>query len=163
MSKHIVSIAIDTYDLAGITDRHLASLWHVAQANPADISDPAAGEIAEAIGREIIRRFLSTTPPELWAHQGRHASWCELQAAREAKSSTRAELRGLAARVRKLGNLYEGPDGCGTEGTELSERIEADITRLAAMEHAGMDRRGGAGGVSDGRVGGVGGGAHGPL
>ena len=78
MSKHTITFDIDTGALRQYSDEHLASLWHVAQANPADIADRAAGEEAEAIGREIIRRWLCTTPPALWHHQGRHADWVQL-------------------------------------------------------------------------------------
>lgn len=78
MSAHAITIIIDTSKLRDYTDQYLATLWHVAQANPADISDTNAGRVAEAIGREIIRRFLATTPPELYAHQGHHAAWHQL-------------------------------------------------------------------------------------
>jgi hypothetical protein len=77
--KTNITIEIDTHRLADFNDQHLATLWHVAQANPAPISDRAAGEIAEAIGREIIARWLRTVPPELWHHQGRHHFWDILQ------------------------------------------------------------------------------------
>lgn len=79
-----ITFQIDTDNLSGFTDTHLASLWHVAQANPAQMEDVAAGRVAESIGREIIRRFLASTPPELWAHQGSHAGFCELLALRNA-------------------------------------------------------------------------------
>jgi hypothetical protein len=46
------------------------------------MEDRAAGEIAELIGRKIIRRFLKEVEPSLWSHQGRHADWYELQALR---------------------------------------------------------------------------------
>lgn len=78
MSTHDITITIDTSRLSGFTDQYLATLWHVAQANPADISDPAAGRVAEAIGREIITRFLAATGPELYSHQGHHATWHQL-------------------------------------------------------------------------------------
>lgn len=71
--KTTVTITIDTDTLSGVTDQYLASLWHVAQTNPVDgFENKEAGELAEQIGREIIRRFLATTPPELWAHQASH-------------------------------------------------------------------------------------------
>ena len=79
MSIHTVTITIDINNLSHCDDTYLASLWHVAQANPADISDLAAGKIAEAIGREIIRRFLAATPAELYTHQGHHATWYALK------------------------------------------------------------------------------------
>jgi hypothetical protein len=78
VSKHAITIPIDTDRLRDFTDQYLSTLWHVAQANPADISDVAAGRIAEAVGREIIRRFLASTPPELYHHQGHHADWHKL-------------------------------------------------------------------------------------
>lgn len=74
-----ISISFDKDALQNYTDGHLAALWHVAQANPAPIEDHDAGEIAESIGREIIRRFLARTSPELWRHQGRHYYWNELR------------------------------------------------------------------------------------
>ena len=76
--KTSITITVDEAALPGLTDDYLVALWHAAQANPAPIEDRAAGLAAEAIGREIIRRFLANTPPELWAHQGRHAEWHEL-------------------------------------------------------------------------------------
>jgi hypothetical protein len=60
-------------------DSHLATLWHVAQANPAPHGDHAAGELVERIGREIIHRWLSAAQPELWHHQGRDYYWNELR------------------------------------------------------------------------------------
>lgn len=69
-----ITIPVDIDTLSHLEDRYLAALWHVAQANPAPIADRAAGDMAEAIGREIIRRFLAATSPLLWAHQGRHAA-----------------------------------------------------------------------------------------
>lgn len=77
--KTTISIEIDTQSLETLSDQYLAQLWHVAQANPAPIEDPAAGDVTEAIAREIVRRWLASVPPELWAHQGRHAPWAELQ------------------------------------------------------------------------------------
>ncbi|NHR06684.1 hypothetical protein HA052_15960 [Chromobacterium haemolyticum] len=76
--KTTVAIEIDTDRLRDLTDTHLAELWHIAQANPVDIEDRDAGELVEEIGREIIRRFLMNTTPELWAHQGRHHFWNNL-------------------------------------------------------------------------------------
>ncbi len=62
--------------LQNYTDQYLVALWHIAQANPADpFTDPRAGEFAEMIGREIIRRFLRATSPPLWEHQGGHFNW----------------------------------------------------------------------------------------
>ena len=76
MSKHTVTIEIDTDSLQSVTDEYLATMWHVAQANPADgFKSPEPGRLAEAIGREIIRRFLATTPAQLYLHQGHHYDW----------------------------------------------------------------------------------------
>lgn len=70
-----ITFDIDTTKLDSYTDRHLAELWHIAQANPTDgFASPEPGELAERIGREIIRRFLANTPPALWNHQGAHHS-----------------------------------------------------------------------------------------
>jgi hypothetical protein len=71
--KTDITITLDTDALTSYTDQHLATLWHVAQANPMDgFKNSEPGQLAEKIGREIIRRFLASTPPELWSHQGRH-------------------------------------------------------------------------------------------
>lgn len=80
--KTSITIDIDTDGLASVTDSHLAALWHVGQANPAPITDRSAGQLAELIGREIIRRWLDRTGAELWAHQGAHAylPWREQEA-----------------------------------------------------------------------------------
>lgn len=86
--KTRITIDIDTDALGNLTDTYLAALWHAAQANPAPIRDREAGAVAECIGREIIRRFLADTPPELWAHQGGHADWYALHIAREATVTT---------------------------------------------------------------------------
>lgn len=76
--KTAITFSIDTAKLDGYTDQHIAQLWHIAQANPAPITDRDAGELAESIGREIIKRWLQALPPELWAHQGRHYYSCIL-------------------------------------------------------------------------------------
>ena len=80
-----ITFRIDTGTLPQVTDRYLAALWHIAQANPAPIEDAGAGDLAEYIGREIIRRFLAATPPELWAHQERHAEFCKRLALQQAE------------------------------------------------------------------------------
>jgi hypothetical protein len=53
-------------------------LWHVAQASPAPQADHAADELAERIGREIIRRWLKAAEPELYHDHGRSYYWAEL-------------------------------------------------------------------------------------
>jgi hypothetical protein len=78
MQRTAITIEIDISRLAHYSDSHLAALWHLAQVNPAPIEDQDAGELAERIGREIIRRWLQASPPELWRHQGHHHYWHEL-------------------------------------------------------------------------------------
>lgn len=73
--KQTVTITIDTDSLESYTDTYLATLWHVTQANPASHGDRNAGDLAELVGREIIRRFVANTRPELWVHQGRDHYW----------------------------------------------------------------------------------------
>jgi hypothetical protein len=71
-----ITFKIDTDSIQSCTDQYVAGLWHIAQANPADqYASPVPGLLAEAIGREIIRRFLAMTSPELWRHQGCHFDW----------------------------------------------------------------------------------------
>ena len=70
--KTSITFEVDTDKLESFTDVHLSHLWHISQANGAPFGDAEACEVAELIGREIIRRWLLSTPVELWAHQGRH-------------------------------------------------------------------------------------------
>jgi hypothetical protein len=79
MGKHQITIELDDSRLGSYQDTHLAMCWHLAQANPAPHGDRAAGELVERIGREIIRRWLKATPPELWRHQGRDHYWQQLR------------------------------------------------------------------------------------
>ena len=72
MTTHVIAIEIDDGKLASYADEYLAMCWHAAQHNPADHGDYMAGQLAERIGREIIRRWLRGVAPELWHHQGRH-------------------------------------------------------------------------------------------
>jgi hypothetical protein len=78
VSKTEITITIDGDDLGGCSDEFLALAWHVAQHNPAPHGDRDAGDLAEHIGREIIRRWLRTVPPSLWGHQGRDYYWSQL-------------------------------------------------------------------------------------
>ncbi len=78
MTKISITIDIDDGDLARASNEYLALYWHVAQANPAEYGDKAAGELAERVGREIIRRWLGEVAPALWTHQGRDHYWSEL-------------------------------------------------------------------------------------
>lgn len=71
--KASITFEIDTDRLSGYGDQYLASLWHIVQSNPAPIEDRDAGRLAESVGREIIRRFLSRTSVPLWNVQGSHA------------------------------------------------------------------------------------------
>lgn len=73
-----VTVTIDHAELGRASNQQLALYWHVAQHNPASINDEAAGDLAETIGREIIRRWLGGTAPELYRHQGRHYHWGQL-------------------------------------------------------------------------------------
>lgn len=77
-TTHQITITVDDGNLTRYADEHLAMLWHVAQFNPVPHGDKEAGEVAERIGREIIRRWLTKTRPEVWHHQGRDHYWSEL-------------------------------------------------------------------------------------
>jgi hypothetical protein len=71
--NHKITIEIDEAKLGSYSDEYLAVCWHAAQANPADgFETSTAGDLAERVGREIIRRWLRGAPVELWHHQGRH-------------------------------------------------------------------------------------------
>lgn len=72
MARTTISFEVDTDRLSGFTDAYIAQLWHIGQANPAPFGDAHACNLAEHIGREIVRRWLTDQTPELWTHQGRH-------------------------------------------------------------------------------------------
>lgn len=77
--KVAITIEVDVDNLAPYADQYLAMAWHVAQANPADgFEDQAAGDVAQKIGWEIIRRWLRNVPPEMYHHQQRHYFWKQL-------------------------------------------------------------------------------------
>ena len=78
-SRVRIVVEIDVAGLPGYTDSHLAALWHVTQVNPAPHGDREAGDLAEQVGREIIRRWLGVSEPELWRHQGRDYYWSQLR------------------------------------------------------------------------------------
>lgn len=73
--KVTIEIPDSHHDLATYTDTHVAFLWHVSQHNPAPSGDEQAGQAAESVAREIIRRWLRTVTPELWRHQGKSHYW----------------------------------------------------------------------------------------
>lgn len=117
MSKVTITIEVDSDMLAGYTDSHLAALWHAAQINPADgFASKEPGELAERIGREIIRRWLVSTEPELWHHQGYHHHWNTL---------------------RKLGK-WTGPGGAFVPDPEL---IQASLVRADEQGESRGDPR----------------------
>jgi hypothetical protein len=71
-TPYAVTIPIDLRELGRCSDERLAALWHVAQVNPAPYGHPLAGQVADRIGYEIIRRWLKATGPELGKHRGEH-------------------------------------------------------------------------------------------
>jgi len=75
MADTTIAVTFDIDRLSGYTDEFLATLWHVAQANPAPHGDYPAGEIASKVGVEIIRRWLATAPVEMYRHQQRDNYW----------------------------------------------------------------------------------------
>lgn len=73
MTEVAITVTFETDNLSSYTDQYVATLWHVAQANPVDgFKNREPGDVAERIGREIIRRFIKRIGPELWNHQGSH-------------------------------------------------------------------------------------------
>jgi hypothetical protein len=70
--KHEIVTPIDDSNLRGYTDKYLAHAWHAVQHSGAEFGDALMCDLAEHIGREIIRRWLGTTDPELWTVQGCH-------------------------------------------------------------------------------------------
>ena len=75
-----ITFTVDiSYGLDSYSDAYIAQLWHIAQANPAPIGDKDACELVKKIGTEIIRRWLSNTPAELYHHQPENHFWKTLQ------------------------------------------------------------------------------------
>ncbi len=70
-----ITITIDPDHLSRCEDEELALFWHVAQANPAPFGDHEACDLVEKVGREIIRRWLKATPPQLWKRRGGQHEW----------------------------------------------------------------------------------------
>lgn len=130
--KTAVTFEIDTDTLRNVTDTYLVNLWHVAQANPAPMADRDAGQLAEQIGREIIRRFITERDPELWARQGAHAYFCEALALRE--------RTGDAAKA--SAPMPEGDSGLHAMADYFQSVM--DIARKAAGTDAPALRAGGA-------------------
>lgn len=70
-----IRFKLDTNQLAHTPDEHLVQLWHIAQANPAPAGDLEACYFAEHVSREIVRRWLASTPPALWSRPGRQVEF----------------------------------------------------------------------------------------
>lgn len=64
-----IPIEVQFDRLETFTDEYILLAWCAAQANPAPYDDRDAGEVCDAIGREIIRRWLSKQTPPLHHHQ----------------------------------------------------------------------------------------------
>ena len=79
MTTVSISIDFDPDKLGSYTDTHLAMLWHLVQANPANgFEHSQPGDLAAKVGWEIIRRWLKSVQPELYHHQQRHCSQHQL-------------------------------------------------------------------------------------
>ncbi len=77
--KTSITIEFDPGQLPAYTDKYLAMLWHLAQANPADgFRNSQPGDLAMRIGWEIISRWLRTVPPEMYHHQQSHYAQYQL-------------------------------------------------------------------------------------
>ena len=67
-----LTLECDPDGLTTYTDSFLMALWNAAQWHKAPGEDPEACRMVEQLGREIIRRWLTALPPELWQRQGVH-------------------------------------------------------------------------------------------
>jgi hypothetical protein len=75
VTETTIGITFDVHHLPSYSDEFLATLWRVAQANPAPHGDYLAGEVASKVGFEIIRRWLGKAPVEMYRHQQRDSYW----------------------------------------------------------------------------------------
>ena len=73
--KTTITFEVDADRLDSYNDQYIAQLWHISQANPAPYGDRDACDFAEHVAREIVRRFLAATAPELWVHHGHHIAF----------------------------------------------------------------------------------------
>lgn len=76
--KHVISVEIDTDRLCSVNDECLADWFYVAQCNPAPMDDIEAGRVADAIGAEIVRRWLKDTIGVRYGRSLGNAYWAEL-------------------------------------------------------------------------------------
>jgi hypothetical protein len=67
-----ITLTVDPHGLADYSDKYLAAAWHAVQHAPGPFGDPDLEDLAEKVGREIIRRWLRGVEPEMWHRQGRH-------------------------------------------------------------------------------------------
>ena len=104
--KQEITIKIDTDRLPTYADEHLATLWHVAQGNPVPYDDHDAGQLAEHIAMEIVRRWVAKVPAPVWNHQGRshyksllceHGKWLPVDGDKHSRRYTPNSLEALAA------------------------------------------------------------------
>lgn len=94
-----ITLKVDPAMLEHYSDQYLASYWHAVQAATVDYADRNHCDLAEKIGREIIRRFLAATHPLLWDKQGSHPEF-----ERRLQSENAAEER-EAEMLQALGDL----------------------------------------------------------
>jgi hypothetical protein len=64
-----LTLDLDVNALHGYTDEHLAAIWHATQATPASYGDRIAAEVVKKLTFEIVRRWLTKAPIELYRHQ----------------------------------------------------------------------------------------------
>jgi len=77
--KTTITIEVDIDGLANIDDALLAAYWTAAQASPAPYTDRHAGELADSLGHEIIRRWLASAPALMYEHRLEMHYWSVLQ------------------------------------------------------------------------------------
>lgn len=73
-----ITVKIDLDRLTQYPDAELAALWGVAQLDPAEVGDWAAGEAVGRLAREIIRRWLNSAGHLMTNHKVEHNYWTEL-------------------------------------------------------------------------------------
>ena len=132
MSAITITFSVDGADLQGYTDEYVAQLWHIAQANPAPYGDRAACRFTEHVGREIVRRWLASQPPSLWAHQGAHA---------ESRHAEDNILSAATLRQYREWLVQCVGDEKPTTGQQLSDALQYLDSLAASLGHQ-LDQRG---------------------
>lgn len=73
--KATICINVDTDSIESLEDSYLAALWHASQATSAPAASAEAGQLADQIATEIVRRWLGSVRPMLYERSLERSYW----------------------------------------------------------------------------------------